>query len=88
MKVVSNNSLIKNIGDLMKLSARNQLLGKVISIDKGQVAAKVKIELITPTTVTAVITVEAVNELDIKPGDKIAAVVKATEVMVAKVNGE
>ncbi len=68
----------------LKISARNQFVGKVISIDKGQVAAKVKIELKTPTVLTAVINVEAVDELDIKPGEKIEAVVKATEVMVAK----
>ncbi|MFX1521525.1 MAG: molybdopterin-binding protein [Promethearchaeota archaeon] len=72
----------------MKISARNQIVGKVININKGQVAAKVKIEVTAPATVTAVITVEAIDELDIKPGDTIEVVVKATEVMVAKVNGE
>ncbi len=68
----------------MKISARNQFVGKIISIEKGQVAAKVKIELTAPTIMTAVINVEAVDELNIKPGEEIEAVVKATEVMVAK----
>jgi molybdate transport system regulatory protein len=67
-----------------KLSARNQIVGKVVSIDKGQVAAKIKIEVTEPATVTTVITVEAVDELNIKPGDVIEVVMKATEVMVAK----
>jgi len=34
--------------------------------------------------VTAIITKEAAEELDIKPGDIVEAIVKATEVMVAK----
>lgn len=68
----------------MKLSARNQIIGKVVSIDKKQVAAKIKIEVTETAIVTAVIAVEAVDELNIKPGDTIEAVVKATEVMVAK----
>jgi len=37
-----------------------------------------------PATVTCVIAVEAIDELNIKPGDMIEAVVRATEVMVAK----
>jgi molybdate transport system regulatory protein len=59
-------------------------VGKVISIEKKQVAASVKISVTEPTTLTTVITVEAVDELNIKPGDTIEVVVKATEVMVAK----
>ena len=68
----------------MKISARNQIVGKVISIEKKQVAASVKIEVTEPAILTTVITVEAVDELNIKPGDTIEVVVKATEVMVAK----
>ena len=68
----------------MKISARNQIVGKIIDIDKGEVAASVKIEVTEPATLTTVITVEAVDELNIQPGDTIEVVVKATEVMVAK----
>lgn len=71
-------------GCSLKISARNQIVGKVISIEKKQVAASVKIEVTEPVTLTTVITVEAVDELNIKPGDTIEVVVKATEVMVAK----
>lgn len=68
----------------MKISARNQIKGKIISIEKKEVAASVMIEVTEPATMTTVIAVEAVDELDIKPGDTIEVVVKATEVMVAK----
>jgi molybdate transport system regulatory protein len=70
----------------LKISARNQLEGTVQKVEKGIVTAKVKIKIEKPTVVTAIISKEAVEELNIKPGDKVNAVIKATEVMVAKVN--
>ena len=39
----------------MKLSARNQLEGKIVSVDKGAVMANIKIEVTEPNTITAVI---------------------------------
>ena len=68
----------------LKVSARNQLKGTVMNVEKGIITAKVKIEVDAPTMITAIISKEAVEELDVKPGDKISAVIKATEVMVAK----
>ncbi len=68
----------------LKISARNRLRGIVKEVEKGTVAAKVKIEIETPVVVTALISKEAVEELNIKLGDKAEAVIKATEVMVAK----
>jgi molybdate transport system regulatory protein len=67
----------------LKISARNQMKGKVIDIEKGDLVAKVKIQ-IEPATITAVITTEAVESLDIKKNDKVMAIVKATEVMIGK----
>jgi molybdate transport system regulatory protein len=68
----------------LKISARNQLKGKVISIEKDGVTAKVKVEIKAPAVVTAVITKEAVEELGVKVGDEVNAVIKSTEVMIAK----
>jgi molybdate transport system regulatory protein len=68
----------------LKISARNRLKGKVRAVEKGDVTAKIKIEISTPATVTALISREAAEELDIKVGDEVEAVIKATEVMVAK----
>ncbi len=67
----------------LKISARNQMKGKVIEVDKEGLIAKVKIS-IEPTTITAVITKEAADALAIKKDDKVLAVVKATEVMIGK----
>ena len=68
----------------VKLSARNNLKGKVIAVEKGVITAKVKIEVKVPATITAVITKEAVEDLEIKVGDEVVAIVKSTEVIVGK----
>jgi molybdopterin-binding protein len=68
----------------MKLSARNIFKGTVESVEEGIITAKVKIKVETPITVTAVITKEAVKDLELKRGDKAAAVIKATEIMILK----
>ena len=71
-------------GNRMEISARNQLKGKVQQVDKGIITANVKIKIEAPAEITAIISKEAVEELDIKIGDTVKAVIKATEIMVAK----
>jgi len=68
----------------LKISARNRLKGKVLAVEKEAVTAKIKVEITVPTVVTALISREAVEELNIKVGDEVEAVIKATEVMIAK----
>jgi molybdate transport system regulatory protein len=68
----------------LKNSARNRLKGKVVAVEKDGITAKVKIDVNVPAVVTAVITKEAVEDLNIKVGDTVEAIVKATEVMIAK----
>ena len=68
----------------LKISARNRLKGKVVAVEKDGITAKVKIDVNVPAVVTAVITQEAVEDLNIKVGDTVEAIVKATEVMIAK----
>lgn len=66
----------------MALSARNRLEGTVQSIETDAVVAEVSIETDGGQTVTAVITRESVDRLDVTEGDAVNAVIKATEVMV------
>ena len=68
----------------MKISARNILEGTVENVDLGAVMANVKIKVESPGVITAIITKESVEKLDIKAGDKVSAIIKSTEVMVAK----
>ena len=68
----------------VKLSARNTLSGKVIEIKMGQTTSHVKLDISGGHLVPASITNEAVDELNLKVGDQAWAVVKASDVMVAK----
>ena len=66
----------------MKISARNALPGKIVDIKKGATAAHVRID-VSGTVVTASITNESVDELGLKVGDMVHAVIKSSDVMVA-----
>jgi molybdate transport system regulatory protein len=68
----------------LKISARNRLKGKVVAVEKEVVTAKVKVQIVVPALVTALISREAVEDLNVKVGDEVEAVIKATEVMIAK----
>ena len=65
----------------MRLSARNQLSGTVVSVKEGAVEAQVVVD-IGGQTMTAVITVDAVRELGLAPGSPVVAVVKADHVIL------
>ena len=65
------------------LSARNRLPGKVASIEKDGVMALVEIQA-GPFRVTAAVTRDSVEELDLRPGDRVTATVKATSVMIER----
>ena len=66
----------------MKISARNLLKGKIVSVTKGTTTAHVRLD-IGGTIVTASITNQAVDELQLKEGMRAYAVVKAIDVMIA-----
>jgi molybdopterin-binding protein len=68
----------------MKLSARNQLKGRIVAVTKGQTTAHVRIDIGGGVIVTSSITNEAVDDLALKTGDDAIAVIKASDVMVAK----
>ena len=65
----------------MKISARNQLKGRIVEIKKGATTSHVRLE-VSGTLVMASITNEAVEELDLKPGQPAYAIIKASEVMI------
>lgn len=67
----------------MKLSARNNLKGKVVSIDKGQIVAKVKID-VGGQFITSLVSNEAVDDLALKLGDEVQAIIKSSEVIIGK----
>ncbi len=69
---------------MQKLSARNQIKGKIVGVDKGMTTAHIRIDIGGGITLTSSITNEAVDELALKVGDEAWAVVKASDVMIGK----
>jgi molybdopterin-binding protein len=68
----------------VKLSARNQIKGTVLSVVRGQTTGHVRIDIGQGVVITSSITNEAIDDLDLKVGDAAMAVIKASDVMVAK----
>jgi molybdopterin-binding protein len=65
------------------LSARNRLAGTVRSVEVDGVMALVEID-VGPRVVVAAVTRDAIEDLGLRPGDPVEAVVKATDVMVGR----
>lgn len=65
-----------------RLSARNILAGKIAELNQGAVNSEVGIRLPGGTMLTASITKESVHALNLKQGDAVSAIVKASHVMV------
>ena len=67
----------------MKISARNQFAGTVVSVEKGAVNAVIAIEVAPGKNIKADITCEAVDDLGLEAGKPAVAFVKSTDVLVA-----
>jgi len=70
-----------------RISGRNQLAGKVISIRVDGLLAEVVLA-VGDTHVTAIITASAVQELQLKKGDTAAALIKSTDVMIERLDSQ
>lgn len=68
----------------MKMSARNQIKGKVKSFKQGAVMAEVLVELPGGQEIVSAITVGSVKELNLQAGDDVIVIIKSTEVMIGK----
>ncbi len=70
--------------DFRRISGRNQLVGRVVAIRTEGLLAQVKLS-IGGQEITSIITSDAARELNLKPGDRAAALIKSTEVMILRV---
>ena len=68
----------------MKISARNQISGKVVSLTPGAVNGTVKVDIGNGQIVTASITEEAIADLALQQGDAVTVIVKASDVMIGR----
>lgn len=68
----------------MKYGARNKIVAAVKSIKKGDVMSLLKFDVKHPIEMASVLTTESVEDLDLKPGDKVELVIKAIHVLPVK----
>ncbi|MGV8135125.1 MAG: molybdopterin-binding protein [Mangrovibacterium sp.] len=66
----------------MKLSARNQLKGKILKVEEGLITAKVLLDLGNGNVISAIISRDSIHDLDLKQGDTAFAIIKSTEVII------
>ena len=68
---------------MVQLAGRNQLPGEIIEIKHGTVVSEVVIQ-VGEHQVAGVITTTSVENMNLKPGDRVTALIKATEVSFIK----
>jgi len=83
-KKLQRGALESRRGNFRKISGRNQLIGRVMSIKFSGLLAQVSLA-IGEQQITAIITADAAKEMRLKPGERAAALIKSTEVMILKV---
>ena len=67
----------------MKFGARNQLQAEVVEIKKGTVMCQVKVKIPADSVMCSVMTLESLDDLGVKPGDKVNVIAKAVNVLLA-----
>ena len=71
-------------GNFRKISGRNQLIGRVVALKFSGLLAQVTLA-IGEQHITSIITADAAKEMRLKPGERAAALIKSTEVMILRV---
>jgi len=71
-------------GNFRKISGRNQLIGRVLAIKYSGLLAQVTLA-IGEQHITAIITADAAKEMRLQAGERAAALIKSTEVMILRV---
>lgn len=71
-------------GWAIPISARNKLQGSIKSISKGAVNSEIAIKLPSGDVLSSIITNDAVEDMALKDGDEVVAIIKSSDVMIAK----
>ena len=83
-KSLERGDVSERRGAFRKISGRNQLIGRIVAIKYDGLLAQVTLR-VGEQQITSLITADAARELRLKPGERAAALVKSTEVMILRV---
>jgi molybdopterin-binding protein len=81
---LSHGDIETRRGNFRKISGRNQLIGRVLEVKYSGLLAQVRLAF-GEQQITALITADAAKEMRLKPGERAAALIKSTEVMILRV---
>ncbi len=68
----------------MKVGARNQLVGEVVEVKRGAVMGEIKLTIPAASPMASVMTLDSIDDLGLKKGDRVRVVVKAVNVLLIK----
>src|SRR5579863_6348179 len=83
-KKLERGDLASRRGNFRKISGRNQLIGRVVDIKYSGLLAQITLA-IGEQHITSIITADAAKEMRLKAGERAAALIKSTEVMILRV---
>ncbi len=83
-KKLERGDVSERRGAFRKISGRNQLIGRIVAVKYDGLLAQVTLR-IGEQHITSLITADAAREMRLKPGERAAALVKSTEVMILRV---
>ena len=83
-KKLERGDLASRRGNFRKISGRNQLIGRVVDIKYSGLLAQITLA-IGEQHITSIITADAAREMRLKAGERAAALIKSTEVMILRV---
>ncbi|HMD42523.1 MAG TPA: helix-turn-helix transcriptional regulator [Candidatus Acidoferrum sp.] len=83
-KKLDRGDIAQRRGNFRKVSGRNQLIGRVVAIKFGGLLAQITLS-VGEQHITAIITADAAKEMRLKVGERAAALIKSTEVMILRV---
>ena len=81
--IKSSFIILAPANDALRTSARNRLVGTVSRVENGAVNSEISLDLDAGKSLTATVTLESARELGLKPGVKMAALIKASHVILA-----
>ena len=82
--IFKSNTVLITTDISLNISARNKLQGKVDSINKGEINSELIIDIGNGDKVASIITSNSIDNLKIKEGAQVSAIIKASDVMIGK----
>lgn len=82
--IFKSNSVLITTDISLNISARNKFQGEIEKITKGEISSEIILNLGNGDKIASVITTESIEELKLKKGASVSAIIKASDIMIGK----